>query len=138
MFIFLNKVFTIKAQFGELLCIREIGSAPVYIGKEYALKLADKIKEVYSDEKYNDRIILLSAFRYALGRKSCGVDVIIQKILAGWDNLDEDTKQLIVSEIVEWVELYDRSGHSDYITNANKEKWLLIVSKYITSRLENL
>jgi hypothetical protein len=58
----------------------------------------------------NDNIILFCAFRYALGRRTYVVDVVVDRILSRWDRLPEYDKQLYCSEILEYAEKFGNLG----------------------------
>ena len=45
--------------------------------------------------------VLLCAFRYALGRRSYAVGMIVEEIMSNWDVLDDSKKKLIQDEIRE-------------------------------------
>ena len=49
----------------------------------------------------DDAIVLIAAFRYALGRATYFVPYVVDFILRNWDDLDVNDRNLIVKEILE-------------------------------------
>ena len=64
----------------------------------------------------NERVVLLSAFRYALGRMSYVVSVVTEELIKNWDNLDSGEKEQIKSEIQEAIK-NNNAGHRCDINN---------------------
>jgi len=62
------------------------------------------------NELSDNNIILFCAFRYALGRRTYVVDVVVDGILSRWARLPESDKQLYCSEILEHAEKFGNLG----------------------------
>lgn len=74
----------------------------------------------------NDLKILLNcAFRYALGRNTYVVGVVVNEILNHWDELDDSYKQRIVGEIWDYKKDFGNLGH-----HSSEANWLRIVNRY--------
>lgn len=67
----------------------------------------------------NDRLILLGAFRYALGRKTYMVSVLVEELERNWDSLEDYDKTLICKEIKEAIK-EKRAGDSCDIESWNR------------------
>lgn len=70
-------------------------------------------------------IILMCAFRYALGRKTYVVDYVTKAIHSYWPEMRESTKSIFVKEITEHQEKFGNLGH-----DIDKQQWLSIVDRY--------
>lgn len=68
---------------------------------------------------------LLSAFRYALGRKTYIVSIVVEDILRNWNNLNDNTRELITDEIRE-ARLENRLG-----MRMDAEQWEKILRKHL-------
>ena len=55
-------------------------------------------------ENDNDRLILICAFRYALGRMTYIPDVVSEEIINNWNSLSKHDKKLIQKEIKEAID----------------------------------
>ncbi len=65
------------------------------------------------DFKFNDpELVLLCAFRYALGRRTYVPRSIIEEIYKNWDNLDIVRKKQIQKEILDHERLFGTLGDS--------------------------
>ena len=64
--------------------------------------------------------IIFWAFRYALPRKTYAVTDAVRAILTNWKHLSENTKNLIVKEIIEEID----SGRMSYIDKPDWESVL--------------
>ena len=60
-------------------------------------------------DKIHDRIVLFSAFRYALGRKTYVVSSIVEAIIECWDQLPPSEQVTYHKEIQEAIHL-DKAG----------------------------
>jgi hypothetical protein len=49
----------------------------------------------------DDALILIAAFRYALGRATYIVETVVAFVLHNWDNLNDGDRRLIVREILD-------------------------------------
>jgi len=78
----------------------------------------DKIQ--FSDSK----VVLVCAFRYALGRRTYVVSTLVEEILNNWELLDNHTKNLMKREIVEHKELFGNLGMS-----CDEDEWKKILDK---------
>jgi hypothetical protein len=61
--------------------------------------------------------ILFYAFRYALGRKTYAVSTVADCIKKNWDEIDENTKSVIIKEIKMAIE-NENAG-----MDCDKKKW---------------
>ena len=52
----------------------------------------------------DDELILICAFRYALGRQSYIVGCVVDDIISNWQKLSDHTKKLIRSEIKDAIQ----------------------------------
>lgn len=68
---------------------------------------------------------LLSAFRYALGRKTYIVSIVVEDILRNWNNLNVNTRELIADEIRE-ARLENRLG-----MRMDVDQWEKILRKHL-------
>lgn len=55
-------------------------------------------------------IILFCAFRYAIGRSTYVVDVVVDEILKRWENLSQSDKELYAHELLEHIRKFGRIG----------------------------
>jgi hypothetical protein len=69
-------------------------------------------------------LLIMMAFRYALGRRTYVVSYIVGIILDNWDQFDDSRKKQFKSEILEHERLYDNLGH-----DCDKQQWYKIVNK---------
>ena len=75
------------------------------------------IPEVAEMIRYNEKIeqilILMFAFRYALGRKSVAPSVVIEVITRNWETLHENNQKTIHAEIEEFLDvMHDPEDYS--------------------------
>ena len=49
----------------------------------------------------DDALVLLAAFRYALGRQTYIVDYVVDFIVNNWDELEASDRNLIIKEILD-------------------------------------
>ena len=68
--------------------------------------------------------LLFCAFRYALGRKTYIVSVVVDRILDNWDNIPESDKTSIKREIKEAEKGFIGLGH-----DMDKKEWYKILNK---------
>lgn len=73
----------------------------------------------------DNRLILISAFRYALGRRTYITCCISDEILNNWEVLSKFDKSLFAKEIKEHKELYGNLGDK-----CDHDSWWKIVIKY--------
>lgn len=74
----------------------------------------------------DDDLLLLMAFRYALGRRTYVVSYIVGIILNNWESLEPHRRQLIKNEINEHKRLWGNLGH-----DCDEQEWNKILSKSI-------
>ena len=72
----------------------------------------------------NDQLILLSAFRYALGRRSYIVSTVIEELERNWDKLGEFQKSELKREIQDAIA---RNQAGEWIDIEHWEKVLELV-----------
>jgi len=72
----------------------------------------------------NEDLLLLMAFRYALGRKTYVVSYIVNIILNNWDAIEPHRRSLIKDEITEHKKLWGDLGH-----NCDEREWNKILNK---------
>lgn len=60
--------------------------------------------------KINDEVILICAFRYALGRMTYVVDNVVNAIIDNWKELPIHTQTLIKNEIIQYRLEYGLCG----------------------------
>ena len=68
-------------------------------------------------------LLLMMAFRYALGCRTYAVSFIVKEILDNWDNFSEARQQQFKREIEEHERLYDGLGH-----DCDKGEWHKILN----------
>ena len=73
----------------------------------------------------SDNLILICAFRYALGRMTYVVRVVVDEIHKRWNTLSEGDKELIVKEIREHKARHGKIGHE-----MDERDWITIVDRY--------
>ena len=69
-------------------------------------------------------LLLMMAFRYALGRKTYVVQFIVGEILDNWDNFSKERQEQFKKEILEHAELYGNLGH-----DMDEREWYKILKK---------
>ena len=74
-------------------------------------------------ETDDDRLVLLSAFRYALGRKTYIPSVIADQIKSCWIDLTESDRNLIKREISEAIE----RGHAGHKCDVDRWNEILLL-----------
>ena len=62
------------------------------------------------DFKNDDTLMLLCAFRYALGRRTYIVSTVVDLVLHNWDNIPEHDKTLMKKEINEHKRMHGNIG----------------------------
>ena len=62
------------------------------------------------DFKNDDTLMLLCAFRYALGRRTYIVSTVVDLVLHNWDNIPEYDKTLMKKEINEHKRMHGNIG----------------------------
>ena len=62
------------------------------------------------DFKNDDTLILLCAFRYALGRRTYIVSTVVDLVLHNWDNIPVHDKTLMKNEITEYKIMHGNIG----------------------------
>ena len=67
-------------------------------------------------------LVLMCAFRYALGRKTYVVHSIVEEMLENWDVLSNTHKKLIQKEIKDHEELYGNLG-----MEMDRDQWYRIL-----------
>lgn len=70
-------------------------------------------------------IVLVCAFRYALGRKTYVVGAIVGEIHKSWNSLSENDKELFVREISEYERTYGNLGH-----DCDRRDWMTIIERF--------
>lgn len=70
-------------------------------------------------------VILLCAFRYALGRRTYVVDTVVKEIHNAWVDLGEGDKELIVREILDYKARFGTIGDS-----FDEDAWMSIVDRH--------
>jgi hypothetical protein len=73
----------------------------------------------------DDRLVLICAFRYALGRMTYVVGVVVEIIHKNWDKFDDSTKGLFSREILEHQRMFNSLGH-----DCDTRDWMSIVDRY--------
>jgi len=73
----------------------------------------------------NENILLVCAFRYALGRRTYVVGVVAGEIHRNWTRLRDSDRDLIVREILEYQARYGNLGHA-----CDEQEWMSIVERY--------
>jgi hypothetical protein len=68
----------------------------------------------------NERIVMMCAMRYALGRRSYAPGAVIEYIISREDILDKSDREVIERDIKEYL--------ADNPDMAYKEKWLNLIS----------
>jgi hypothetical protein len=71
-----------------------------------------------------DSLAMISAFRYALGRRTYIVGHTVKMILENWDKFAEEDKKLMVKEILQHKDTFGDIG-SKY----DELEWNLIIEK---------
>lgn len=71
-------------------------------------------------------LLIVSAFRYALGRKTYVVGSTVGIIHQHWKDLSEDTRDLLLREITEYKEKFGNLGHQ-----CDEQEWLTVVQRLI-------
>jgi hypothetical protein len=69
-------------------------------------------------------LLIMMAFRYALGGRTYAVSYIVGIILDNWDKFDDSRKEQFKREILEHERLYDNLGD-----DCDKQQWYKIVKK---------
>lgn len=69
-------------------------------------------------------LMLMMAFRYALGRRTYVVSYIVDEILTNWENLDKSRQEQIKREIIEHEEMFNSLGD-----DCDKSEWYKIINK---------
>jgi hypothetical protein len=72
-----------------------------------------------------DHTILICAFRYALGRRTYVVGVIVEEIHRLWNSLSENDCELIVREILEHKKKFGNLGHE-----CDEKEWMSVVDRH--------
>jgi len=72
----------------------------------------------------DEQLLVMMAFRYALGRKTYVVSNIVDLILDSWDEFSRQRQDQLKREILEHEELYGNLGHE-----CDKKCWYKIVNK---------
>jgi len=81
-------------------------------------------------ESNSDAIILICAFRYALGRMTYVVEMVVDFIIENWDSLYKSDKDLIVREIQHEKER-SNLGH-----DCDVKQWNRILTLYVNENLD--
>ena len=84
--------------------------------------ISSLLEKLNSKTVSNDELIILSAFRYALGRKSYIVGVVVDHLLKNWNILKSQTKEIIVREIIEY-----RNKHGKIGMDMDDSEWQKII-----------
>ena len=71
--------------------------------------------------------LIVCAFRYALGRATYVVSIVVKEIHSNWRELREADRELIVREILEHKERHGKIGHE-----MDEREWMTIVERYRT------
>ena len=71
-----------------------------------------------------DSFIIVSAFRYALGRKTAVVKHVVDMILDNWHLHSDLDKKLMVKEILQYKNDYGKIGQT-----FDEEEWTRIIEK---------
>jgi hypothetical protein len=74
-----------------------------------------------------NHIILLFAFRYALGKRSYAVDTVAREIHDNWKKMTKEQKQVFVREILERKQ---QSGNIGLGSSCHARVWMAIVSRF--------
>lgn len=86
------------------------------------------------DKKYIcDSHMVLSAVKYAIGRKTGTVIKIVEWVLSEWNNLDQEERIEIVKEILRYEE---NNGNLGY--DWHREIWYRIVNKEMIGWIDEL
>ena len=73
----------------------------------------------------NPSLMLFCAFRYALGRRTYVVSVVVENIHRNWTELPESDRELFVREILEHKARFGKLGDS-----IDEREWDTIVERY--------
>lgn len=76
-----------------------------------------------------DAIILNCAFRYALGRSTYVVSVVVEQIHRVWDTLEDSQKMGFVREITEHKVKFGKLGHA-----CDERDWNTIIERFENER----
>lgn len=71
--------------------------------------------------------ILVCAFRYALGRATYVVSIVVNELHSNWSELRESDRELIVREILEHKKKFGKIGH-----DIDEREWMTLVERYNT------
>lgn len=69
--------------------------------------------------------ILMCAFRYALGRATYVVGIVVNELHSNWNDLRDSDRDLIVREILEHKNKFGKIGHE-----MDEREWLTLVERY--------
>ena len=72
----------------------------------------------------DERLVLICAFRYALGRRTYVSHSLVEEILANWDELPDHDKQLFKREIEEERRVNGKCG-----MEMDDQQWQRIIDK---------
>ena len=78
-----------------------------------------------ADIETDYHLILICAFRYALGRRTYVVDSIVKAIHNEWGALNENDKELMVREILEYKSRFGQIGDV-----FDEDAWMSIVDRH--------
>lgn len=74
-----------------------------------------------------NEMLLISAVRYALGRRTYIVGVTVEEVLNSWPDLSDNTRSVILRDVRDAHELGDDMGHP-----CDRAEWMRILKE--TSR----
>ena len=77
-----------------------------------------KLKMMNELKFREDRLVLLCAFRYALGRRTYVVSEMVHEIISNWDRIRTQDKEIIKRDINAHKELYGDLGDT-----CDEEEW---------------
>lgn len=81
---------------------------------------------MFTNEDETDwSLILICAFRYALGRRTYVVESVVREIHNSWGDLPENDKDLIVKEILEYKHRFGTIGDI-----FDEDAWMSIVDRH--------
>ena len=78
------------------------------------------------DFKNDDTLMLLCAFRYALGRRTYIVSTVVDLVLHNWDNIPKHDKILMKKEITEYKRMHGNIGDT-----IDELEWNKILNKEV-------
>lgn len=73
----------------------------------------------------NEQIVIMGAFRYALGRMTYAVGAVVDYIHEHWNDIPNDLKELMCREIKEYRERYGKAG-----MDMDDRDWETIISRF--------